>query len=63
MLGFDGEYPAAHPNAKFWRLSVKYRQKSAAKQENVFYLISLIFLQPFVRTSTVQKQSPGKKNR
>ena len=31
MLGFDGEYPAVHPKAKFWRFSVKNCKKSAVK--------------------------------
>ena len=29
MLSFDGEYPAVHPNSKFWRFSVKSRKKSS----------------------------------
>ena len=32
MLGFDGEYPAIHPKAKFWHFSGKSRAKSAVKQ-------------------------------
>ena len=32
MLGFDGEYPAIHPKAKFWHFLVKSRAKSAVKQ-------------------------------
>ena len=28
MLWYVGEYPAVHPNAKFWRLSLKNRKKS-----------------------------------
>ena len=31
MLGYDGEYPAVHPIAKFWRFSVKNCKKSAVK--------------------------------
>ena len=31
MLGFDGEYPAAQPKAKFWHSLVKNRKKSAVK--------------------------------
>ena len=31
MLGSDGECPAVHPKAKFWRFSVKNRKKSAVK--------------------------------
>ena len=31
MPRFDGEYPAIHPEAKFWCFSVKNRKKSAAK--------------------------------
>ena len=29
MIGFDGEYPAVHPKAKFWRLLVKNCKISA----------------------------------
>ena len=29
MLGFDGEYPEVHPNAKFLRFLVKNCKKSA----------------------------------
>ena len=29
MLGFDVDYPAFHPNAKFWRFLVKNCKKSA----------------------------------
>ena len=29
VIGFDGEYPAVHPKAKFWRLLVKNCKKSA----------------------------------
>ena len=29
--GFDGEYQSNHPNANFWRLSVKTCKKTAAK--------------------------------
>ena len=32
MLGFNGEYPAAYPKAKFRRLWVKSLKKSAVKQ-------------------------------
>ena len=31
MLMFDGEYLAVHQKAKFWRLLVKNRKKSAVK--------------------------------
>ena len=31
MLGFDGEYPAVHSRAKFWRFLVKNCKKSAVK--------------------------------
>ena len=31
MLGFDGEYPAVHPKARFWRFLVKNYKKSAVK--------------------------------
>ena len=31
MLGFDGEYPAGHPKAKFWDVLVTNRKKSTAK--------------------------------
>ena len=31
MLGFDGEYPAVHPIARFWRFLVKKCKKSAVK--------------------------------
>ena len=31
MPGFDGEHPAAHPKAKFWRFLVKNCKKSAVK--------------------------------
>ena len=32
MLGFDGEYPAVYPKAKFSLSLVKSRKKSAVKQ-------------------------------
>ena len=32
MLGFDGDYPAAHLKAKFWHFSVKSLKKLAVKQ-------------------------------
>ena len=31
MLGFDGEYPAVQPKAKFWHFLVKNCKKSAVK--------------------------------
>ena len=31
MLGFDDEYPAVQPKAKFWHSLVKNREKSAEK--------------------------------
>ena len=31
MLGFDGEYPAVQPKAKFSRLLIKHGKKSAVK--------------------------------
>ena len=31
MLGFDGEYPAVHPKAKFWQFSLKNHSKSTIK--------------------------------
>ena len=50
MLGFDDKYPAVQPKAKFWRLSVKNRKKSAVfHKKNLFRLISSICLQPFVQ--------------
>ena len=32
MLGFDGDYPAVHPNAKFLGFSAKNCEKSAIKR-------------------------------
>ena len=32
MFGFDGEYSAVHPEAKFWHISLKGRKKSAVEQ-------------------------------
>ena len=40
--GFDGEYPAVHPKAKFWRFLVKDYKKSAVKhsiEKSIFLLI------------------------
>ena len=31
MLGFNGEFPAVHPKAKFWRFLVKNCKKSAVE--------------------------------
>ena len=37
MLGFDDEYPAVHPKAKFWGFSVKSRKKLAVKHHRKTY--------------------------
>ena len=52
MLGFDGEYPAGHSKARFWRFLVKNRKKSAVKipYKNLSCLNSWVCLQPFSQT-------------
>ena len=41
MLGFDGEYPAVHPNAKFWRFLLNNCKKSAVKHSILFTFVNL----------------------
>ena len=62
MLGFDGEYPAAHPRDKFSRFSVKCSKTSAVKQsiEKLIFLISWISMQIFVQDCRRQKKTTSK---
>ena len=48
MLGFDGEYPAGHPKAKFWHFLVNSCKKSAVK-----HTIEKPILLNYVNLSTI----------